>query len=1100
MSALSAQAMTGLVTVPYRRGAETLLIPFGSDSSGSTNIAPYDFAEYRARYDADPPEPKYILFPKRDIENDVMVIEVDSVSQGKLATGIDAVTTTIAVTAAFGFPPFPPFRIRLDNEVMTVGSMLAVGWTVTRGANGTTPAAHAKGTPVQFITPFTIPAGSFAGVSFAIPLPSPVSPALRLLRLRQLPVPLPGAGADNWGIVALLGNLAKLTWVLGWEKDIIRRHFEDVRQQRDITHARSFSLDALGEDLRVPRFPPREHSFDANTVALYHFNDLVPDGAVVADETKRLGLPGHPGTNIGARSSMAGKFGNGFRFPGLSGSGRIEIAHAVDFDVPADGSFTIEAFVKADALTDPSDMAPHIIIMKRQQEIAGPQALAGWSLSLGNFRGIPNNVMWAVADGVHESKIFADLSFVDGKFHHLAGMVDRGKRRARLFVDGEQVASADISDMGAIKNTEIVRIGSGPAGNQFSGVVDELRWSNVARPDFHPVLGEGDSAYRQRLAVFERWHLPTPNALSQTINSLVQVMGEVTSFVLVEKNRPSATASKVIRILPAELQRGQSIDRDGNLRSQEADVSGVPEHDTDFREIYLLRHSDPRVNYGGNENNRRMQAATQRAVNELLDLLSVAQIPGKLIIDKSFDPADAGLHLVGRALQLRHETLQPSKLANLAHRADFDFVRNDGTVLHASVAQGEKLEIVVEPPPETETPLPGSDVLRGNKIALHVAPGSLPSVGQFEWTLIACGPGRAHFDTHPSDPPPQPSSPVTSRPRLALVADSPGKIVVRVEYTFERGTVSGTRTAVIGLPSLDDAKTIAADGGMTVTEATAAGKPEPDFNAIYLVVHPDVPQVDFGADANNKKMQILLEKRLDRLVNLLVKMGAAGKLKVIKAFDPGDAGLHKVGRAARLQHENLDIGKLGALASLAGFEFVRREGTQIYCSVAAGEKIEIVHADGVTPLEETLTADAAMDLQVRPTALPNPATVPNSRAVYNWSVHEIGYGRGGFDFVLRAKVAFMPREPGLLLLNAMYIEDDLTGTLPYTFEIRLKDSLNKPSTFIPKHQYDLILNILNYFHPTGVQVGTENIREHVVEIETGLANAFPGYTYPDFQS
>jgi hypothetical protein len=71
--------------------------------------------------------------------------------------------------------------------------------------------------------------------------------------------------------------------------------------------------------------------------------------------------------------------------------------------------------------------------------------------------------------------------------------------------------------------------------------------------------------------------------------------------------------------------------------------------------------------------------------------------------------------------------------------------------------------------------------------------------------------------------------------------------------------------------------------------------------------------------------------------------------------------------------------------------------------------------------------------------------------------------------------------------------------LPYTFEVRLKTALDVPATIIPKMQYDLLMNILNYFHPIGVEVITQDVRQHVVEVRENLLSSFPGYTYPDFR-
>jgi hypothetical protein len=101
--------------------------------------------------------------------------------------------------------------------------------------------------------------------------------------------------------------------------------------------------------------------------------------------------------------------------------------------------------------------------------------------------------------------------------------------------------------------------------------------------------------------------------------------------------------------------------------------------------------------------------------------------------------------------------------------------------------------------------------------------------------------------------------------------------------------------------------------------------------------------------------------------------------------------------------------------------------------------------------------------------------------------------------VLRPAVAFTPRRPGFLALNFTYLEQDPDSTFPYTFEIRLKPPLEAANAVIPKDQFDLIMNILNFFHPIGVEVATGKIRKHVVEVEQDPQKAFPAYTYPDFR-
>jgi hypothetical protein len=1083
-----------------------LVIPLGADVGGSTIVSPYDFTEYLRRYDADPPTPRYVVFPKRDLGADPIDLE--------FTFGADLIVLKFAFGAARGEQVAPLLRI---------------------------------------------PARTPAQVSFAVPMPANAGASLRLLRVRQIPAPGTGAGADNWGIVALLGNIAKLAWVVGREKDLIAQHLRDVGRQRASQFAHGASLDNLGRDLRVPRFPAREHSMDAGTLALYHLNENAPDGGLVRDESAQFGGPGHPGVNRQAQSGVIGKFERGFGFPGPAGNGFIEIADHADFALPVNRSLTVEVFVKADTVADPT---PRVIIGKGQMTTPGALSGAGWALSLaGGGRGFNNNPRWSISDGTRSVEVFADFDLADGGFHHLAGVIDRDQQRARLLVDGEELAAADIGAFGALTNTQPVRIGRSNTGHQFAGVLDEVRLSSLARRDFHPVLGEGDSAYQQRLGIFERWLLPTPDALLREINSVAQINGDPASFVLEERDRPSATASKLVRIFPAALADGQSIDRDGRTGSPESESSGAPDDDPAFQEFHLLRHDKANVQYGADENNRRMQLVTRQALDRLVERIAAANPPiaGNLIVDRSFDPGGDGLHGVGRALLLRHQTLSPGTLAPLAHRAGFDFVRNQGSNVYASVEPGELIGIVLEPTAPAIDPATSTsefDLLRGETVALRLEQ-TLPAAGEIKWTIIHASAGRAQLQPHeqtgltgalsatattvnvnsaaafPANPPFKIRidnetlnvtaraatvwtvtrgvdgsaaashasgapvilalrTPLAARARVRLAAERPGEVVLRVEYTLQRQTVTGTRSIRIGVASLANGESIAADGDQRAAEDAVSGAPGETINPIYLITTE--VNANFGVDdINKRKMQLVLERPFNRLVELLGPTNT-GSLQVVKSFDPADTGLHKAGRAMALRHPSLDIGVLGALAHRAGFDFVRRQGggAEIYCSVAPGEKIEIARASDGKPLPDELVAGETVTVRARFSVLPNDKN-------FNWSSTPIGLGRGLFDLLLRPQVNFTPIAPGLLVLNVTYLESDPVKTAPYSFEIKLNSDLDMRGVKIPKHQYDLIMNILNYFHPIGVEALTGRIRERVVEVEQDVSKAFPAYTYPDFR-
>jgi hypothetical protein len=1083
VSPFSSLSITKDLTRPYRRGGEVAEIPLGpKGAQGKAPCRLLEFRDYVARHGEQPPDPRYVIVALKSTGREPLTVECGYFEEGAktaLEKALSPAAAQLIVSSAAGFP-VAPFDLRIDDEVITVTGGAGTTWSITRSRAGTLAQAHVAGSVVRQALPektvtIAIPALAPEGTSFAVPPPQNPSPSDRLLWIRTLPSS--SEEQDAWQVAALLGTFAKLGWVMGWEKDQIAHQLQDVQEQRRRPLARSHSLDRLGEDLQIPRFPPKEYSFDRMTIALYHLNDRVADGAAVPDETARFGLAGHPGVNEGASSGAIGKFGRGFRFPGPSGKGAVTIATHADFDVAANADFTAEAFVLADSI---DDATPRTILMRGSHDGVLKLTSAGWSLAYGNFRGIAGNLRWTLSDGAKEREIFADVGIANGRFHHVAATVDRNAKRARLFVDGTELASCDIDPLGGLTNGEPVRIGRSSTGHQFPGVLDEIRFSRTPRAVFEPVLGEGDEPYRERLGIFEEWHLPTPDELLRMINSRIVINGDKQSFVLIEKTRPHETATKALRIIPASLRASQSIDREGRIPGNELDASGSPTDDPLFKPEYLLRHDDARATYG-DENSRRMQFGLKVRFDRLLSLLEAETVAGKVIVEAAYVPADAGLHRVGRALRIRHGgALTPSQLGVFAHRAGFDYVRNEGPAVYLSSGPGPMLEIA----PESTIPETGLAV--GAGVDLHVAPTTLSAQGAVRWTLILCGKGRAHFEAHPSDPVAL-ATPVATRPRLRLITDAPGDLSLSVEYTRQGQTVGGSRLIRIAPSALNDGSSIAADGSIDLIEKQIVKALDETVNSIYLI--DSGAPVNFGADPNHRKMQQVLEKPLGRLTALLG--GQAGGLEILKGYDLGGPGPHRSGRALLMKHGATPAGTLGALAHQAGFDFVRRQGNEIYASVGPGPRVEIAKAP-LAPLGDELTINTPVDLRLRLDPLPG-------SGAYNWSLQTMDRGHGSFDFILRPQIQFTPKACGYLALHATYLEQDTKSVLPYTFEIRLNSVLDKPQTLIPKDKYDLLMNILNYFHPIGVEVVTRNIREHVVEVKDNLLNAFPGYTYPDFR-
>jgi len=808
LATLDTHRQAGLLTAPYRRGAELLDVPLGADVAGATIVGAYAFTEYHARYGREPGDPRYLLVLKKDTGSQPLSVAVD-------------------------------FQVAAGPVVMAT---------------------------------VAIPAHSLSGMSFYVPLPQPVPDGLRLRALRQTSAVIPGPGAELFGVVALLGNIARLLWIIGAEKDEVRRQLGVVRDQRRRISSQRVALDLLGADLRVARFPAREYSFDGDTIALYHCNDAVPDLGAVADETTRFGLPGHPGINQAAESEVDGQFGAGFGFPGPTGAGAITIDDHADFALPPSQSATIEAFVNVVAAVLPT---PRVLLLKGTVDAACTLTSAGWSMVAGEFRGIPNNLRCSLSDGnpANIVDLFADLNLADGRFHHVAVIVDRTANRVRLLVDGQERASDGIT-LAALTNGEQIRVGSSAAGHACTGVIDEIRFSRVARTSFHPALGEDDEDYRTRLGIFERWTLPTAAELTRLINNSVAINGDPESFVIAETTRPFAAATKKVRVVPSELPAGASIDREGDGRI--AIDAALDDAEPIFDARLLVMHANANVLYA--QNASQMQAVARRALDRLLDIILglIVGPPGKLHLDQAFDPSGPVRHSTGRTLLFSHDVIALAALGALAHRAGFDFVRNTGSFIEATVGLGDELEAVVEPRAAIDTPPDGVDVLPTKSIDLHVDPGGLPTAGELRWTLIPCGAGRARFVAHPADAAAL-TTRVETRPHLRLTADAPGQIVVKVDYALGGRVYTGSRTIRIGVAALADNTAISAAGEFNPTAESAAGQTGAVIDPILLVIGTN-PLIDYGTNPDNKRMQVTLDRRLSQLAGAVGGLGLAAGL------------------------------------------------------------------------------------------------------------------------------------------------------------------------------------------------------------------------------
>jgi hypothetical protein len=785
LAEVAARGMGQRLTVPFARGADTLELQFATADAGRATVALYDFTfNNHAALFGHAAEPRYIVTLRRDL----------------------VAATTLRVVYEIG-----------DDEIEDD----------------------------ELSVEIAVPALTVAGTSFAVSLGTHEGPGTRIVRLEAVPAlpaqtdahggPAPTL-ADWWRITALLGNMAKLLWVIGAELDQLSGHLRLAQSQRHLARAVGPSLDWIGADLGVPRFPPRPHAVDADTIALYHLDDAPAPGADppfqdavrVPGATPGTFVSAHPGKNVGglARPGAVGRFGGGFTFDVTDAL--LTVDSSPDFDVAATASFTVECFVRPGAMPTVREG----VVVARPARTADA-VKAGWALSVGAFGlGLPRLGRFSLTDGTpaHNVEILSVEQLDTARFHHLAGVVDRAAQVARLYVDGVLVGSQSLAGpggtLGALANTGPLQIGGQAVAGEppFQGIVDEVRLSRGARTSFEPALGEADESYRARLQIFQRWTVPTRAEIERVLNEAAGPIGnDPAPLIVADAHDEIVSGSLLVNVAPAELSPRESMDGLGNRRVREADVCGTAAEERSFDPGLLVRHDDSRAAYASPEprvllpgepapDPHRMQTATARCLNRLLDLLEEAAPTGTLRVRSAFDPRAPDLRAVGRGLLLTYPFLAPGPLAALALRAGFSFVehRSQEQAAYASVAPSEYVEIEAQNGADV-VPV-GTAVVRGTSLTLQVQP-ILAAGLAYRWSAIACGGGQASL-TVGAD---------TSRCTLLLIAN--GSLTIKVAASRNGHTITATRV-------------------LRIVEALPEPAPTPRPNTVLISVvatpaHPD---------------------------------------------------------------------------------------------------------------------------------------------------------------------------------------------------------------------------------------------------------------------
>lgn len=991
--------------------------------------------------------------------------------------------------ARFGVPPEPRYVLATTRDIDVDTTV-----TVTCQEPGA-PTADRQ---------LTVPAGTVAGTSFL--LEQPRTATARVLLLTMGTSPFDNRPDQCWTLTVLLGTTAKLLWATGAERDQLRRHAATTVAQRHLPSALGLSLDLIGADLGVPRFPSLPYGFDTDTVALYHLDDAPGAAPEAADVTAAYpGRTGHPGTLDGpVQVGLPGRYGlaMGFR----SADAAIVAATAAEFDIGERDDATFECFVRPDPDPDPDpDPRPEAHdgpLLTRHPDPGGPGA--GWEFAIGRFgRGLARNVRFTVSDGDpnHDVTLFADTSLPTDAFTHVAAVLNRTSGRVELFLDGRLRDWRYLYPLGAVANTAPLRIGA--AGGGFRGVVDEVRISSVARTGFAPALGEDDDHYRRRLELFRRWTLPTPANLTSLLNRLAgPIGGQDDALVVDDTNATLVRGTRLVRVRPYALLPGESIDATGQRRTTEVSAVGTADQEDTFAPAYLLRYDRAGVDFtpaqagSAPADPHLVQVGVAECLDRLVTLAGAETAPpGRLLVDAAYDPGAGDLRATGRAVLLGHSSVPPGRLAALAHRAGFDYVTyragSGAGQVYAAIALGDYFRIDFDPADADP-----ADLVTGTPVTLSLRPAP-PADAFLNWLVVPGGAGRGTLT---------PEGGAGSRRRTAsLVATAPGQLIIKADVARGRHTVSAsaTRALRVGLTGLDDGATIAADG-TPGAPASVVERPGTYFHPAFLVRHDD-PRADYGSD-DAHLMQPAVAELLDALLAELARRSVAGRLAVTAGFapatDPPDLAAAE-GRRLVLRHGSLDPGTLAGVAFAVGFGHLQHSGDALVVRQAPGQLVEVrgpagIDQGAIIELDESATIDL--------TATPSPAAlaaagltgqVPGEGPRLAWASGSYDTAAITVASSTQQTVTLRTDAAGTAWVQASYLVGG--QAVPYTFQVRLRPELDTATTVITKDQHDLIMNILNVLHPVGVEVNTAAIRAHVVELQGDLSQANPDYTYPRFR-
>jgi len=100
----------------------------------------------------------------------------------------------------------------------------------------------------------------------------------------------------------------------------------------------------------------------------------------------------------------------------------------------------------------------------------------GWNIECGDTPGYGMGVRLGLSDGLlgDEGIVSTGPDALDNTWHHVAFVVDRGLRKAKAYLDGGLVETADIAYLGDVASDDSIYLGWRGDGEHYRGLLDEL--------------------------------------------------------------------------------------------------------------------------------------------------------------------------------------------------------------------------------------------------------------------------------------------------------------------------------------------------------------------------------------------------------------------------------------------------------------------------------------------------------------------------------------------------------------------------------------------------------------------------------------------------